>query len=49
MNKILKPFKTGDSITITLTGFIELDKEYLVRKDGNKVIIEPFENLIMKS
>ncbi len=46
MNKICKSYKVGDSTVISLTGFIDLGKEYFVHNDGNKVIVEPIENLI---
>lgn len=42
MNKILKPFKCGDSLVLSLTSFIKENTEYLVYNDGNNVIIKEF-------
>jgi len=42
MHKILKSFKCGDSVVLSLTPFIREGVEYLVSDDDCKITIEPF-------
>lgn len=42
MNKILKAFKCGGSVVLPLTDFINLNDEYLVYTNDDKIVIEKF-------
>ncbi len=42
MNRIVKSFKCGGSTVLPLTDFIELNEEYFIHDENDKVIIEKF-------
>lgn len=47
--KIVKPFKSGGSIVLPLTEFIDLETEYLIQKINDKIIIQPAKKAFINS